>query len=150
MFSWLAKQILGRNMAKLNEGDYRPLLRGDAKDVRFRFPGESSFAADLVGRDALAEWLERFVELGLQIRPDEVILQGPPWRATICARGTVWLDAEGRRVYDNRYVLWGHMRWGLVSDYEVYEDTQLAKDFDAYVASHGASVAAEAVSRPAR
>jgi hypothetical protein len=53
MLSWLAKRILSRNMARLREGDYRPLLRGDAKHVRFRFPGDSSFAADVVGKDAL-------------------------------------------------------------------------------------------------
>jgi hypothetical protein len=78
MFSWLAKLILSRNMARLREGDYRPLLRGDAKDVRFCFPGDSSFAANLVGKDALEVWLKRFVDVGLQIYPDEVILQGPP------------------------------------------------------------------------
>jgi hypothetical protein len=44
MFSWLAKLILSRNMARLREGDYRMLLRGDANDLRFRFPGDSSFA----------------------------------------------------------------------------------------------------------
>jgi hypothetical protein len=38
-------------------------------------------------------------------------------------------------VYDNRYVLWGHMRWGLVTDYEVYEDTQEAKRFDEHLAA---------------
>jgi hypothetical protein len=74
MFSWLANLILNRNMARLREGDYRPLLRSDAKNVRFRFPGDSSFAADLVGKDALEEWLKRFVDVGLQIYPDEVIL----------------------------------------------------------------------------
>jgi hypothetical protein len=143
MFSWLAKLILSRNMARLREGDYRPLLRGDAKDVRFCFPGDSSFAANLVGKDALEVWLKRFVDVGLQIYPDEVILQGPPWRATICVRGTVFLDEDGRRVYDNRYVLWGHMRWGLVTDYEVYEDTQEARRFDEHLTAAATAARAE-------
>ena len=47
MFSWLAKGILTRNMARLREGDYRPLLRLDAKDIRFRFPGDSSWATEI-------------------------------------------------------------------------------------------------------
>jgi hypothetical protein len=59
--SWLAKRILSRNMAKPRAGDYRPLLRGDAKDVRFRFPGNSSFATKLQGKDALEQWLKRLV-----------------------------------------------------------------------------------------
>jgi hypothetical protein len=134
VIAWLAKRILSYNMAKLRAGDYRPLLRGDAKDVRFRFPGDSSFAADTLGKNALEEWLRRFVEIGLQIYPDEVVLKGLPWRATICVRGTVFLDDDtDGRIYDNRYVLWGHMRWGLVRDYEVYEDTQKARAFDDYL-----------------
>lgn len=140
MFSWLANLILSRNMARLREGDYRPLLRSDAKNVRFRFPGDSSFAADLVGKDALEEWLKRFVDVGLQIYPDEVILQGLPWRSTICVRGTVFLDEHGRRVYNNRYVLWGHTCWGLVTDYEVYEDTQEAKRFDEHLTAGAENV----------
>jgi hypothetical protein len=112
VISWLAKRLLSRNMAKLRGGDYRPLLRGDAQDVRFRFPGDSSFATELQGKDALEQWLKRFVDIGLQIYPDEVLLKGPPWRSTLCVRGTVYLDdASGKRVYDNRYVIWGRMVW---------------------------------------
>jgi hypothetical protein len=56
-------------------------------------------------------------------------------------RGRVFLDEDARRVYDNRYVLWGHMRWGLVTDYEVYEGTQEAKRFDEHVTAGAESVA---------
>jgi ketosteroid isomerase-like protein len=135
VISWLAKRILSYNMAKLRAGDYRPLLRGDAKDVHFRFPGNSSFAADLHGKDALEPWLQRFVALGLQIYPDEVMVKGPPWRSTICVRGTVFLDNQDGRVYDNRYVIWGRMAWGLVREYEVYEDTQKSAELDRYLAA---------------
>ena len=34
MWSWLAKGILTRNMARLCEADYRPLLRLDTEDGR--------------------------------------------------------------------------------------------------------------------
>jgi hypothetical protein len=136
VLSWLGKLILTRNMARLRAGDYGPLLRGDAKDVRFRFPGTSSFATELQGKNALEGWLQRFVSLGLQIYPDEVIVKGPPWRTTLCVRGTVFLDGpNGKRVYDNRYVIWGRMAWGLVREYEVYEDTEKSVAFDQYLAA---------------
>lgn len=136
MLSRLGKLILARNMARLRAGDYGPLLRGDAKDVRFRFPGTSSFATELQGKEALELWLQRFVSLALQIYPDEVILKGPPWRTTLCVRGTVFLDGpDGERVYDNRYVIWGRMAWGLVREYEVYEDTEKSAAFDEYLAA---------------
>jgi hypothetical protein len=57
-------------------------------------------------------------------------------RSTLCVRGIVFLeDASGERVYDNRYVIWGRLTWGLVRDYEVYEDTEKAAALDHYVAT---------------
>ena len=138
MLSWLGKQMISRNMAKAREGDIEPTLKMDADDVRFRFPGDSSWATKLEGKEELRRWLQRFADVGLQIYPDEVILKGFPWRQTICVRGTDYLDTpEGERVYENRYVLWGHISWGKLREYEVYEDTQRSKALDEYLASIG-------------
>jgi ketosteroid isomerase-like protein len=136
MLSWLGMQILSRNMARLRAGDYRPLLRLDARDVRFRFPGDSSWATELEGKQDLERWLQRFVHAGIQIFPDEVVVKGPPWNTTLCVRGTDHLKTPaGRTVYENRYVIWGRMSWGLLKDYEVYEDTQKSKLLDEYLSS---------------
>jgi hypothetical protein len=110
MLSWLAKKMIARNMAKLREGDPGPTLRLDAQDIRFSFPGDSSWATELQGRDRLETWLQRFVDVGLQIYADEVVLKGFPWSQTICVRGHDHLDSpEGERVYENRYVIWGRI-----------------------------------------
>jgi ketosteroid isomerase-like protein len=107
----------------------------DAADVELTFPGDSSWSGVFRGKEQVRAWLERFVRVGLHIAADEVVLQGFPWRQTICIRGTDHLDAPGgERVYDNRYVIWGHLRWGKLTDYEVYEDTQKAKALDAWLA----------------
>ncbi len=134
MLSWLAKKMISRNMARASAGDIGPTLKMDSEDVRFRFPGDNSWATDLQGKAQLEKWLQRFADTGLQISPDEVILQGFPWRQTICIRGTDHLDApDGERVYENRYVIWGHISWGLLRDYEVYEDTEKSKALDGYL-----------------
>lgn len=138
MLSWLAKRMIAHNMRRASEGEIEPTLRMDAEDVRFRFPGDSSWATELRGKEPLRAWLQRFADVGIQIAPDEVVLKGFPWRQTICVRGTDHLDdPSGERVYENRYVIWGHLRWGLLRDYEVYEDTQRAKKLDQYLASVG-------------
>jgi ketosteroid isomerase-like protein len=135
MYSWLAKKVLARNMARIRAGDYRPVLRMDAKDVQFRFPGDNSWATDLQGKEQLEQWLQRFVDVGLQIFPDEVVAQGPPWNTTLCVRGTIHLDGpDGSRVYENRYVIWGRLSWGLLKEYEVYEDTQKSAGLDDHLA----------------
>ena len=141
MRSWLAKRILSRNMARLRAGDYRPLLRLDAKDIRFRFPGDSSWAGEIRGKQELERWLQRFVAAGIQIFPDEVVAKGPPWNMTLCVRGTDHLKSpKGETVYENRYVIWGRMAWGLLREYEVYEDTQKAAALDQYLALQGKDV----------
>jgi ketosteroid isomerase-like protein len=138
MLSWLAKKMIARNMRAASVGDIGPTLKLDAKDVRFRFPGDNSWAGELRGKDQVERWLRRFAEVGIQISPDEVVLKGFPWRQTICVRGTDYLDSPaGERVYENRYVIWGHLSWGLLRDYEVYEDTEKAKALDGYLASIG-------------
>jgi ketosteroid isomerase-like protein len=138
MLSWLAKKMIARNMERASAGDIAPTLKMDAKDVRFRFPGDSSWATELQGKEKLEPWLQRFADAGIQIYPDEVVLKGFPWRQTICIRGRDHLDTpEGERIYENRYVIWGHLSWGLLRDYEVYEDTQRAKELDEYLTSVG-------------
>src|SRR5271154_5924882 len=118
MLSWLAKRLICRDLERLRAGDYQPLLRRDARDVRFRFPGDSSWATELQGKGNLEKWLQRFVTVGIQIFADEVVATGPPWRMTVCLRGTDHLDApSGERVYENRYVIWGHLVWGRLTDY---------------------------------
>lgn len=138
MLSWLAKKMIARNMAKASAGELGPTLRLDADDVRFRFPGDSSWGGEFEGKAELEPWLRRFANVGLQISPDEVVLKGFPWKQTICIRGRDHLDSpEGKRVYENRYVIWGRLSWGLLREYEVYEDTQRSKALDGYLASIG-------------
>ena len=45
-------------------------------------------------------------------------------------------------MYENRYVIWAHAKWGLVQDYEVYEDTEKATALDPYLADRGDQAAA--------
>jgi ketosteroid isomerase-like protein len=146
MLSWLAKKMIARNMSRASAGDLGPTLRLDAEDVRFRFPGDSSWGGEFNGKGELEPWLRRFAEVGIQIHPDEVVLKGFPWNQTICIRGRDHLDSpEGERVYENRYVIWGRLSWGLLREYEVYEDTQKSKALDAYLASTGEPLAQRAM-----
>jgi ketosteroid isomerase-like protein len=135
MLSWLAKKLLARDMARLRAGDYRPQLNRVAEDVRFRFPGTSSWATELQGKKDLERWLQRFVRVGLQIFPDEVVVKGPPWNTTLVVRGPIHLNSPaGETVFENRYVIWGRMSWGLIREYEVYEDTEKSTALDEYLA----------------
>jgi ketosteroid isomerase-like protein len=134
MLSWLGGKMVRQNMRELNGGNIKPTLRMDARDVELTFPGESSFSGVIKGKKQVRAWLERFVDLGLQIFADEVILNGLPWRQTVVVRGRDYLEHEGERIYENRYVIWGQLRWGKLKRYEVYEDTQKPLALDEWLA----------------
>jgi len=103
MRSFLAKKLITRNLEALNRGDIRPTLRMEARDVHFRFPGTSSWGADIRGRDQVEAWLLRMVGTGLQHEADEVLASGPPWRMAMVLRGTDRFDdSQGTPVYENR------------------------------------------------
>jgi ketosteroid isomerase-like protein len=146
MLSWLGKRLIAHNMKKASEGELEPTLKLDAEDVRFRFPGNNSWAGEYKGKAELEPWLRRFADVGLQISPDEVVLKGFPWNQTICIRGRDHLDSpDGKRVYENRYVIWGRISWGLLRDYEVYEDTERSRALDEHLASTGDPLSRRAI-----
>jgi ketosteroid isomerase-like protein len=147
MLSWLAKKVISYNMARARAGDIGPTLRLDASDVTFRFPGDNSWAGEFHGKEQVRAWLQRFVAVGLQIFPDEVVATGWPWGTTVCIRGRDHLlSPDGQIVYENRYVIWAHLAWGLVKDYEVYEDTQRSRGLDDWLGEHRPALASASAS----
>ena len=137
MLSWIAKQLLTRVMARTRAGDIRPTLMLDTDDVHFVFPGDNSWSGEYNGKAEHEAWLQRLVRVGVMTEPDEVAAAGFPWNMTVCIRGRSWLDSpEGERIYDNRFVIWGKLRWGKLRAYEVYEDTQKAKELDRWLEQH--------------
>jgi hypothetical protein len=143
MLSWLGKKLIDHNLKALNNGNLKPTLRMDAPDIRMRFPGNSSWAIELHGKAEHEQWLRRFAKVGIQIFADEVVLQGFPWNQTVCVRGHDYARSpQGELVYENRYVIWGRLRWGLLKDYEIYEDTQKTEAFDAWLVEHEPATAA--------
>ena len=137
MLSWLGKRLVDYQLARLSAGDLRLTLWMDARDVQMTFPGDSSWAVELHGKAEHERWLRRFIRAGIQISADEVIVKGFPWRMTLCVRGRDQLRSDGEVVYENRYVIWGHMRWGKMREYEVYEDTEETASFDAWIERSG-------------
>lgn len=147
MLSWFAGKLIGYVMGQTRAGNIRPTLLLDASDVRFTFPGDNSWSGAYEGKEVVKRWLERLVAAGVRTFPDEVVATGFPWRSTVCIRGTDYVRTpEGETVYENRFVIWGHLRWGRLTDYEVYEDTIQPRALDAYLAQRGDAQAARALS----
>jgi ketosteroid isomerase-like protein len=143
MQSWLAQKVISYVMKRTRAGDIRPTLLLDAPEVQLTFPGQNSWSGVFRGKLEVERWLRRLAELGLQTHPDEVVAKGFPWNTTVCVRGHDYLRGDdGELVYENRFVIWGRMSWGRLREYEVYEDTHKANEFDAWVAEHRPALAA--------
>jgi ketosteroid isomerase-like protein len=137
MLVWPTKKLLSYVMARSRAGEIRPTLMLDRPDVQFVFPGANSWSGQFHGKDEHRRWLERLVRVGVKTEPDEVAVSGFPWNMTVCIRGRSWWDSsDGKRVYENRFVIWAKLSWGRVRAYEVYEDTEKAQRLDDYLERH--------------
>src|SRR5271155_2738332 len=129
--------MIRKNVRSLNEGNPEPLLAGYHRDAVLMFPGQSSWGGEHRGKPAIEVFLRRFVESGLKGETHEIVVNGPPWRTTICMRfsSRAW-DAGGTLIYDNRAVLFARAKWGKLVYQEDFEDTHKVEAFDRYLADH--------------
>jgi ketosteroid isomerase-like protein len=137
LLSWFAKRIISYVMARSRAGDVRPTLALDAPDVRFTFPGDNSWSGTFRGKEEVGRWLRRLAKVGVKTFPDEVVAVGFPWNTTVCIRGHDYVKSpEGETVYENRFVIWGRLKWGRLKEYEVYEDTIRPRALDEWLAAN--------------
>jgi ketosteroid isomerase-like protein len=137
MISWLVKKLISHVMARTRAGDIKPTLMLDSDDIHFVFPGQNSWSGEFRGKAEHQRWLERLTRVGVKTEPDEVAVSGFPWSMTVAIRGRSWWDSpSGERIYTNRFVIWGRIKWGKLADYEVYEDTHKANELDGYLEEH--------------
>jgi ketosteroid isomerase-like protein len=134
MYKGAVRWMIRRNVEALRRGDPGPLLATYADDAVLVFPGNSSWSGEHRGKEAIADFLHRFVGDGLVGEAHEILVNGPPWRTTICVLFTVHAsDEAGSIVYDNRAVLFARARWGKIVYQEDFEDTHKIEAFDRYL-----------------
>ena len=138
MYRWLVRTMIRSSLRKHQAGDVEGLMKAYAKDVHFVFPGKNSWATDTRDKAVLADWLRRFHAAGLKIDVDDIIVGGAPWDTRVCMHFTDHAkDANGRIVYENTGVIYGKAKWGKITDYVVYEDTEKVAALDAYLQKVG-------------
>ncbi len=120
MYRWTVARFVRFAYRKAIAGDDKFMMKATHPDVTFNFPGKSSFAANLVGREALKSWLSRFTALEPKFEIRDVVVSGPPWNMEVAFR---FRDEIGDD-YCNEGVEWLRMRNGRVSSVDVYLDTE--------------------------
>ncbi|HEV8573391.1 MAG TPA: nuclear transport factor 2 family protein [Dehalococcoidia bacterium] len=128
--------MIRRGVQRINAGDIGPMLSSFANDAVLVFPGEHSWGGEYHGKAEIEKFLRRFVEVGIQLEPHEILVQGWPWKTTVMLRFTNEArDANGNVVYSNRGAIFAQAVWGKITYQEDYEDTQKVVEFDRYLES---------------
>jgi len=136
MYKAAVRWMIRRNVAALGAGDPGPLLAGYAGNAVLVFPGNSAWSGEHRGKPAIEAFMRRFLENGLVGEAHDIVVNGPPWRTTVCVLFTVRAtDPDGMIVYDNRSILFARVRWGKIFYHEDFEDTHKIEAFDHYIAA---------------
>jgi ketosteroid isomerase-like protein len=126
MYRWTVARFLRFVYGKAFAGQDGLMMAATAPDVTFRFPGSSSFAATLTGREAVREWLARFMAFSPRFEIRDIVVSGPPWNMTVAVR---FQDAIGSD-YQNEGVEWLRIQWGRVRSLEVFLDTERVSSWE--------------------
>lgn len=144
MYKAAARALIRRNIRLLNEGRHEPALAMFARDAQLTFPGQNSWSrqyriprngrgpsATHRGRDEIESFLRRYVEHGIQMQVEDILVNGPPWNMRAAVRVHDWIPGpRGVDAYVNRAVLMVRVVWGKIRSQEDYEDTERVSAFD--------------------
>ncbi len=136
------------SVAKLNAGDYKPLLDNYADDFVLHFnEGPHRWSGDWIGKPAFDAFMRNFIAAGIQGEIKAVATSGPLWALTMWVRFDDHADdPDGTRIYENSTVLVLRTRWFKgVEQHDFYADTARVVEFERRLAERGV----EAVPRPA-
>lgn len=144
MYKAAVRMLIRRSVTALNEGDYRPALGMFAREAQLSFPGGNSWSrqhrdpdpgrdafATHRGHDEIEAFLRRYVEHGIHMEVEDILVNGPPWNTRAAVRVHHWISGpDGSDAYANRAVLMVRTAWGKIRSQEDYEDTERVSAFD--------------------
>ena len=137
MYASLLGAFIRRSVRRLNNGDIGPMLAAYADDAVHKFPGKSSWAGTRRGKAEIEKFLQRFVDVSLQLEIRQFVVSGWPWNTSVCVLFTDFAqDDSGNVVYENSGVIYARISWGKITFQENFEDTEKVTAFDAYLAAH--------------
>jgi len=147
MYKAAVRRLVRHGISRLNGGDPEFLLRLAASEVEISFPGDNSWAsmfrpvvkgrqrhATHRGIEECRAFADRFVQEGLRLEVEDILVNGPPWSTRVAVRATDHLVGDGSGPggdeYNNRVVAFMVIRWGRLVSWEDYEDTERIAAWD--------------------
>lgn len=151
MLKATVRKLIRHGIERLNDGDPSFLIRLAHPDVELSFPGNNSWSTMFRpaeasrarhvthrGIEECTAFADRFIEMGLHIDIEDILVNGMAWNLRIAIRATDHIPGANGDEYNNRYVGFQEIRWGRLTSWEVYEDTERVSAWDDRVDLHSA------------
>lgn len=143
MYKAAVRALVRHGIRRLNDGDPGFLLRLAAPDAEITFPGDNSWSAmhrpvesgrhrhaTHRGIEECRAFADRFVQEGLQLQIEDILVDGGPWNTRVAVRAHDYLPGSEGDEYNNRVVAFLEIRWGKLRAWEDYEDTERVAAWD--------------------
>jgi ketosteroid isomerase-like protein len=112
---------------KLNQADAGPFIKAVHDDVVFTYPGKHALGGTMRGKEALAEWFQRFFRFfpGITWTIKDIVVEGAPWGTTVVsAEWAVHCVLENGHVFENEGLHMIELEQAKAKAVRVYLDTQ--------------------------
>ena len=126
MYHAIVKRIARKNFERVNQRDFKSLLKDCVPNVYHRFGGTHALSGERHDRKALGLWLDRLARLGpdMKLTVRDVWVKGLPNDTTVIVRWTnTDLLPDGSH-YENHGVHIVKMRWWKIVEIDANEDSQ--------------------------
>jgi ketosteroid isomerase-like protein len=129
MISWIVRRIVENGYAKQNRGDFAGLARAFANDGVLEFMGDTPFAGERRGREAIVSWFEQINrEFGrLTLTAKDVTVSGPPWNMRVIVRFGDHYDLISGDTMDNYGFQFLRIAWGKVKEDRILVDVGIVR-----------------------
>ena len=125
MYHYIVKKLVKKSFGLVNERRFDELVKGMALNVKHTFAGDHALGGVRNDQAAVKSWLERLARLtpNLFITVNQINVEGWPNNTLAIVRWTATATMENGDPYLNKGVHFITLKWGKVTEIDVYEDT---------------------------
>lgn len=125
MYNYFVKKLVRNSFDLVNRGQFDELLKSARPDVKHSFAGDHALGGIRNDRNAFKLWLQRLgrVMPGLFIQVENILVSGWPANTLAIVRWKATATLPNGERYLNKGVHFINIKWGKVSEIDVYEDT---------------------------
>jgi ketosteroid isomerase-like protein len=111
----------------LGNGGDAAVVDSLAEDVHHVFPGDHPLGGERHTRAGVRLWFDRLARLypGHRFDVDRVVAKGGPWDTWVFVKWKAHLTPQRGEPYVNQGSHWIRLRWGKVTYFHAYLDTDL-------------------------